>query len=125
MEHFNLKEYLADPSKKVITREGLNARIICINRKDLEYQYPIIALIETESGEESIQDYTKDGKYHIADPCKYDLFFAPKRHEGWINIYKDDKNFKGARIYSSEKEAFNASKHLNDYITTTKIEWEE
>lgn len=54
-----------------------------------------------------------------------DLFFAPEKHEGWINIYKENKNFKGGYIYLSEKEASNEGKYLCNYITTAKIEWEE
>lgn len=33
MERFSLEKYIKDPSKKVITRNGLNVRIICVDRK--------------------------------------------------------------------------------------------
>ena len=29
MKQFSLEEYLANPSKKVVTRDGRNVRIIC------------------------------------------------------------------------------------------------
>ena len=45
--------------------------------------------------------------------------------KGWINIYKNGKDFRGEYIYPSEKEASDEGKHLYNYITTTKIEWEE
>lgn len=32
MKQFNLDEYLKNPQKKVITREGLSVRIICTNK---------------------------------------------------------------------------------------------
>ena len=51
---------------------------------------------------------------------KYDLFFAPEKHEGWINIYPDSSI---GGIYTSEEEARNAASP--SCISTIKIEWEE
>lgn len=42
MEPFDLQEYLKNPSRKVITRGGKNARIICT---DAISENPIIALV--------------------------------------------------------------------------------
>ena len=42
MKEFNLTEYLKDPSKKVVTRDGRDVRIICTDEKGDE---PIIALV--------------------------------------------------------------------------------
>lgn len=33
MKPFNLEEYLANPSKKVVTRKGLDVRIVCTDVK--------------------------------------------------------------------------------------------
>ena len=131
MKQFNLDEYLANPSRKVITRRGLNARIICTDRKDLIY--PIVALIETKSGGESIQYYTKDGKYYIDALYEDDLFFAPEKHEGWVNIYKAGvqretlgcmvTRYVGSSIWPTEEAAKTAADP--DPIATIKIEWEE
>lgn len=131
MKQFNLEEYLANPSRKVITRRGLNARIICTDRKDLIY--PIVALIETKSGGESIQYYTKDGKYYVDDLYEDDLFFAPEKYAGWINIYKANvyretlvcmvNRYVGSCIWPTEEAAKTAADA--DDIVTIKIEWEE
>ena len=43
MKPFNLEEYLANPTKKVVTRDGKDARIICIDRRDS--YFPIVALV--------------------------------------------------------------------------------
>ena len=124
MRQFNLDEYLANPSKKVITRRGLNARIICTDRKDLIY--PIVALIETKSGRESLQYFTKDGKYYVDDLYEDDLFFAPEKHEGWTPVYREPTGkIRFGYAYSTKKEAVEASKHDTRYITTTNVEWEE
>ena len=131
MKQFDLEEYLKNPSKKVVTRRGLNARIICTDRKDLIY--PIVALIETKSGGESLQYYTKDGKYYIDALYEDDLFFAPEKHEGWVNIYKAGvqrealgclvTRYVGSSIWPTEEEAKTAADP--DPVTTIKIEWEE
>lgn len=56
---------------------------------------------------------------------KYDLFFAPEKHEGWINVYRNmvyNEAYWG-RIYDSYEEA---KSHTNNASTATvKIEWEE
>ena len=125
MKQFNLEEYLANPSKKVVTRRGLNARIICTDRKDLIY--PIVALIETKSGGESLQYYTKDGKYYVDDLYEDDLFFAPEKHERWINLYKWDNStrYYVSKPFDSEEEAMEFSGKDDNYLKTLKIEWEE
>ena len=124
MKQFDLDEYLANPSRKVITRRGLNARIICTDRKDLIY--PIVALIETKSGGESIQYYTKDGKYYVDDLYEDDLFFTSEKHEKWTPVYRERTGqIRFGYAYSTKKEAEEASKYDTRYITTTNVEWEE
>ena len=124
MKQFDLDEYIKNPSKKVITRRGLNARIICTDRKDLIY--PIVALIETKSGGESLQYYTKDGKYYIDALYEDDLFFAPEKHEGWTPVYREPTGkIRFGYAYSTKKEAEEASKYDVRYLTIAKVEWEE
>ena len=76
MKRFNLEEYLKDPSRKVVTREGRDARIICTDKKD--FYFPIVALIKNEYAEsESCMCYTKEGKFYTdSDLSDADLFFA-------------------------------------------------
>ena len=126
MKQFDLKEYLANPSRKVVTRNGRNVRIICTDKKG--YEYPIVALIENKlEGFEGVLYYTKDGKYTANESSICDLFFAPEKHEGWINIYRneDEDYYKGMVIFSSKEDAIEKGRRFSDYITTTKIEWEE
>ena len=122
MKQFNLEEYLANP-RKMVTRDGRKARIICI---DAESNYPIVALIKsTDGSDEYPLRYTVKGEYHPGHEHKEDLFFAPEKHEGWINIYRDTI-LSGAYYkytYPSEEDAKeNAS---SGAIATIKIEWEE
>ena len=128
MEQFSLEKYLANPSRKVVTRDGRNARIICTDRRDLNY--PIIALIETGSGgEEMAYSHTKDGRHCANCSDIFDLFFAPEKHEGWVNLYKwlgKEYTYHLGNVYNSKAEAENGSSNNNyKYVATIRIEWEE
>ena len=123
MKQFNLDEYLANPSRKVVTGDGRNVRIICTDSKIRNY--PIIALVEEPSRFENLFSYTEGGQMVSYEPLKkYDLFFAPEKHEGWVNIYRDSKidELCCRYIFPSEEEAKRAA---SDSIATAKIEWEE
>ena len=123
MKQFNLDEYLANPSRKVVTREGKNVRIVCTDKKGNDY--PVVALIEWEKTEEAC-DYTKDGCLNDGRTTEYDLFFAPEKHEGWVNIYLCDGEYSlDDVIYSSRIDAEESGKKFEDYLTTIQIEWEE
>ena len=122
MKEFNLEEYLKNPSQKVVTRDGRAVRIICTD-------IPIVALIYDEKKQkESIECFFENGKYlsFDANDSPLDLFFAPVKKEGWVNInFSVDKGkYVGEEIYSSEDEAIENSK-FGIYIATVKIEWEE
>lgn len=126
MKQFNLEEYLKNSSKKVVTRMGRKVRIICTDREDSIY--PIIALIKDDKREsEILVSYTKDGIPAEYNEAYYTLFFAPEKHEGWLNIFKGN-NFYHAEneiVYNSKKEAEIQGKNYMSYIATVKIEWEE
>lgn len=127
MKQFNLEEYLANPSRKIITRDGRNARIICTDAKcDFgKEKNPIVALIEKEQKDgEYILSYLKDGRFAKDITSDADLFFAPEKHEGWVNVYRGLESGKlyCANVFESEELAKGAGK---DRIATVKIEWEE
>lgn len=121
MKPFNLEVYLANPSRRVVTRDGRSVRIICTDRRDADY--PIVALTESTSGE-VVNFYTKDGKYFIKDTSNCDLFFTPEKHEGWINLYRGSESGElyCGNVYESEELAKDAGEGS---IATIKIEWEE
>lgn len=115
MKQFSLDEYLNNPSRKVVTRDGRNVKIHCSN-----YDFvgpPIITEIEGLGNEET----------------PHDLFFAPEKHEGWVNIYKAEAprdtlgclvtRYVGSSIWPTEEEAKAAADP--DPVVTIKIEWEE
>ena len=120
MKAFNLKEYLKNPSRKVVTRDGRNVTIHCTNCAGFR---PVIAEIE---GEDYSLDFNKNG-IHYCGVSNDDLFFAPEKHERWVNVYSYFKNniFSDTCIYNSKEEAEEIGKKSPYYITTVKIEWEE
>ena len=121
MKPFNLEEYLANPTKKLITRDGRNVRIICTDAKTY---YPIIALAENTDGTtEQCLSFIKNGKYFDNRSSVEDLFFAPEKHEGWVNIYRGP--ITGVQVYKSEEDAKHCANADAEVIATIKIEWEE
>ena len=130
MKPFNLKEYLANPSREIITEDGRPVRIVCTDAKNCKY--PIVALVE-EDEKEKVFKYTKDGSYidGIAKH-KHDLYFKPATKKGWINIFKPANQtpcILTSVIYNTKEDALNfikANKCANtDCIKTICIEWEE
>ena len=127
MEQFNLDEYLKNPDRKIVTRDGYAVRILCTDKKG---KWPIVALV-CKDEEEYVATYTRNGQKYIpkAEVSLNDLFFAPEKKEGWINIYKYNLSSlitPGSQVYNTKEEAESAiGSGLVDYISTIKIQWEE
>ena len=118
MKEFNLEEYLKDPSRKVVTRDRKSVKIHCINYIGA---YPIIAQVE---GYDFSINFCKDGRSVIGEETPHDLFFAPERKEGWVNVYRQDDRQLCGNVYNTESEAKLHSRS-SGYLATAKIEWEE
>lgn len=121
MKQFNLEEYIANPNKKVITREGKDARIICTDAKSEKYQ--VVALVTKKGGQEILATFDTSGKYRSGYNSHLDLFFVSKKQEGWINIFKN--NYAGIVIYETQDSAKEYGITQSGYVDTIKIEWEE
>ena len=125
MKPFNLEEYLKNPNKKVVTRDGRSARIVCTDR--VNFDRPVMALVMTKSGIENSYSYRTNGQIFRTDFSDQDLFFASEKHEVWINLYKWDNSI-GCYVsnpFNSEEKAIKAGKTNSNYLKTFKIEWEE
>lgn len=122
MKEFNLQEYLANPSQKIITRDGRKVRILCTDMKNVQ---PVLALI-TERNIENIHFYNQNGAWCNEFPNhKLDLVFAPVKKEGWINIFRYKTDLYTGDVFETKEKAEKMGKLSKDYITTIKIEWEE
>lgn len=123
-----MKEFDYEKAKAgapLCTRAGWPARIICWDRKDA--LYPIIVLAE-KNGAEVVTSVTNRGHvFSNGTRSDGDLFMAPVKHEGWVNLYKSKHGTAETSqiIWDSEALAKNESEDNEDYITTVKIEWEE
>lgn len=122
MKQFNLDEYLKNPNRKVITRDGNSVRILCTDAKG---NFPIIALVEMYNGVETVLRLKENGHFYNDTEDSRDLFFAPEKHEGWVNLYMEYEGdiYYTGRVHESEKDAKDAASE--SVITTVKIKWEE
>ena len=120
MEQFSLEKYLANPSRKVVTRDGSPVRILCTDKKS--YNEQIVGLIMGNNGMEFISTWTQQGKSFFNSDTPNDLFFAPEKHEGWISIHRGTiSGYYTDGIFDSEEKA----KERGGSIATVKVEWEE
>ena len=126
MKQFNLEEYLKNPSKKIVTRDGRDVRIICTDFDNPDF--PVVAEIK---GHKWPLSFMTNGEAIKERQLCSDLFFAPEKHEGWINIYFwKDGPISGNIIFNSKEEAEESGRHCcgftkDLYITSIKIEWED
>ena len=126
MEQFSLEKYLANPARRVVTRDGRNARVIFTDMNSKNY--PIVALVKlSDNTTEDVWTYTKDGEFEVEQSTSHDLFFAPETHEGWINVYRysDGGHAYAGAVYDSKEDAEKRKESGENYVTTIKIEWEE
>ena len=119
MKPFSIKEHLEHPDWKVVTREGEPVRILCADLADDDY--PVAAATKNRH----VDRYTAEGRFQAGNETKYDLFFATKKREGWINICSNltEKDaYCGKMIHPTKADA---KCFANNAIATIKIEWEE
>ena len=123
MKQFNLDEYLKNPDRHIVTRNGIDAKIICTDGSIKTY--PIFALIQNEEGKD-VLSFTNEGINTEGYESSFDLFFAPEKKSAWINLYKMNSTISpGPRVYDTKEEAESAAGDKSYYISTIKIEWEE
>lgn len=119
MTPFNLNDFIANPSRKVITRDG---RSVSIKGIDPNNHSKINAV--TEDNHFIVVDY--DGHYYSRSDSQFDLFFATEVKEKWVNLYKSDGEYHfGSTMFNSKEEAENIDEKHPTYVATIKIEWEE
>ena len=119
MKQFNLNEFLANPSRKIVTRSGLSVRILCTDAKG---DCPVFGLVLGVDGSEFPVMCSAIGESEFEED---DLFFDSVTNEGWVNIYKipDTDGFEASCIFKTKEDArtFRGA----NYVSTTKITWDE
>ena len=140
MKEFSLEEYLKNPERKVETRDGRKARIACTDRAGLNAK-PIVALITLPNGDEVIKTFWDNGIEIAGSEDRDNLFFAPTKHEGWINLPALTPEEQGdlphpfkIPVFETEAKARMARENVercrikiedNARYYSVKIEWEE
>lgn len=127
MKPFNLSEYLENPSRKIVTRNGRPVRIVCFNANIIDdgNTYPIVALVKNEDNTDHPASFTNNGVYLVGEEDEYDLFFKPTQKEGWTNVYRNSNNqIVTDTVFETKEEALRRKSEYN-YIDTILIKWEE
>lgn len=142
MKPFNLKTYLENPSRKIVTRDGYPVRIICTDAnvmyKDFTKEpndynlYPIIALLkkhlkDCNKDRDVVMSYTEDGLIHRDKTSGDDLFFETVKVSGWVNIYTSKMSGEATTgsICKTKEEALRLIDGRDNHLDTIYIEWEE
>ena len=123
MKPFNLEEYLKNPNKKVVTREGRSVTILCTNFLSSE---PIVAEIKELNCSMSFDTNGRHSNNSISRNPSTDLFFASEKHKGYAVVHcYNGEYYLGDAIYFTKEEADNNAEKWNDSVSVIKIEWEE
>ena len=127
MKPFNLSEYLENPSREIVTRDGRSVRIVCVNANIIDdgNTYPIVALVKKEDNTDVPSSFTNNGVYLVGEEDDFDLFFKPTQKEGWTNVYRNSNNqIVTDTVFETKEEALNKKSAIR-YIDTVPIKWEE
>ena len=127
MKQFNLSEYLENPSREIVTRDGHPVRIICFNANivDSDNTYPIVALIKKKDNTDHPATFTNNGVFNVGEEHDLDLFFKSIQKEGWTNVYRNGNNaIVTDTVFETKEEALNR-KSIHGYVDTILIKWEE
>lgn len=127
MKQFNLNEYLKNPSRKIVTRGGYPVTIVSTTFH--QENYPVVAEVcFSNYDKKQSYSFTANGLFLDSSEDSRDLFFAPEKHEGWLNVYRNRDTGTmgfGAKLYTSREEAEKLGKTSSYYVATAKMEWEE
>lgn len=108
----------------MVTRDGQEVRIICIDRA--KTNCPVVALVMHNDGHEDVEVFSEDGRWIGWGENPLDLFFAPSKHTDYINLYHNKNGYYlGSIVFSSEEKAEGIAAGDEEYIATIKAEWEE
>lgn len=112
MKEFNLKRALAGDS--VVTRNGEIVTQVkhFINIQDTQTVRFVV--------NKTIKSVIDNGKRWDNTESELDLFMAPIKKKGWINMYEDTAMI----VYDTKEEAIAANLGYPD-VKTAIVEWEE
>ena len=119
MKQFNLQEYLANPSRQVVTRNGRKVRIICT-----DFDNPDFPVVGEINGHKWPISFTTNGEAIKGSQQCTDLFFAPTIVKRWGIVYR-----KSERLFDTREEAEKWMEEADEgekkFCSVCKVEWEE
>ena len=119
MKQFNLQEYLAHPERKVVTRDGRKARIVCTDFDNPDF--PVVAEIK---GHKWPLSFATNGEAIKGRPLACDIFFSPTIVKRWGIVYR-----KAGRLFDTREEAEKRMEEADEgekkFCSVCEVEWEE
>ena len=107
MNKFNLKEALA--GGKVITRDGSKVEQLITLKTGPKEVWPVIVVIDG-----MIERFTCQGRYsELTKEHNSDLFMAPKKLSGFVNVYNDLSN--PFSLHATKMEANTRGNMISDH----------
>jgi hypothetical protein len=112
------KKTLFEVGKTYKTRDGRDARVICVDARDEKEDEPILALVSKRGGKEIICGYANDGSFDgVGFDDRHDLM--PPTRTVWVNFYYSDKC---AEYYDTEEHARRMKAGSNRLATAIPVE---
>ena len=122
MKPFDLAK--AKAGAPVITRDGRKARILSFDL--CNRYYPLAAAFNDSYGDEGVVSLTNEGKCLADKDSANDLFMAPVKREGWVNVNKAPDNPFGFGIggtFATKEDADDMASP--NRVACVHIEWED
>lgn len=111
----------------VVTRDGRPVRILTY---DARRPRPIVALVDNGDYDD-VETYMENGGSMPSKETAEDLFIAPVKRSGWMNMYREGIKVRGSEagtLYRTKEEAIASIDYSNEempYVATAFAEWEE
>lgn len=117
---FSIEKYLANPDRKVITRDGRDVRVLVTDMRGL---YPVIAIIlSPKDPDDYIMRYLPNGLAFAGLKHDFDIFFKEKKCVEYRIM--DRLGDIGSTGYDTRNEA-ELMTNGNKDLTVVEITWEE
>lgn len=68
MKPFSLEEYLANPTRKVVTRDGRDVRIVCTDV--MSQNFPVVGFVSVTKSVETAMQFTAEGNHQARYDCE-------------------------------------------------------
>lgn len=117
MKPFNLEE--AKAGKALVTRSGVGARFVA-HVPEAAQAHRVIVMCDDSKG---IVVLYENGRY-LGYDHPFDLFMAPEKISGWVNLYRSDSVPRTGEYLYATKEAAEANADVYVYLGSAYVELE-